>query len=650
MSNKFLGLNSINVLKEYIDDQITSINNTSKLVTIQAYSYHKHGEIVNAPMGGGFDSEGVTMVYPENWYSLNALLSTENEKPLNPQLSEFNSVEEALSDGSVWMSAGVINGTNSAVWSTPMKVSGQNGVSVRFKYTYDNSAELTNDEILSLSDHPQGVDAENRAEYVWSQSGEDPWVGPALWAVYSQDASMVYWRYCVTGENEDGTPIIPNNPGVGPWVKEIPRQDISEDYPYMWMSYQIAPAGQTASDNNWSEPILFGHYGRNGDVPDYTQNLYCKGLDDVNFPEMPGIIAPEKPEFVEDKLIEDYITEQWLELPTDDKGIWWMCTFKIKGRNNKVMEIGSVKRYNGVDGSTKPGPFTKYLYAWSADQNSPEFNSEDLLNNWQPNNWYETPDYDKAEDWSGEILSDMPEASLWLVAGLANGVTEEGYPNIYYWSEPLKLSGPRGPIAYDYRIETRYNIGTSEKPRALPTEEIWTKEAPRITNTYPYIWAVNYLVCYKMKYDTANPNEDGSYPVVEADNGSIVDRNNNGYFRVSGLNGEDGNRKNNIDYKTTQTTINVESFASTNYYISNSTEDVTYNINLDTLSFINGYTGKFSNIGTGNMIINAGSKFKFVGSCTESTEITLNPQETIELICYNNDDNKELIVIGKELA
>ena len=55
-----------------------------------------------------------------------------------------------------------------------------------------------------------------------------------------------------------------------------------------------------------------------------------------------------------------------------------MCTFKIKGRNNKVMEIGSVKRYNGVDGDAKPGPFTKYLYAWSADQNAPLFDSNDL--------------------------------------------------------------------------------------------------------------------------------------------------------------------------------------------------------------------------------------------------------------------------------
>ena len=50
------------------------------------------------------------------------------------------------------------------------------------------------------------------------------------------------------------------------------------------------------------------------------------------------------------------------------------------------------------------------------------------------------------------------------------------------------------------------------------------------------------------------------------------------------------------------------------------------------------------------MTINAGS-FVFVGSGTTASEIVLAPQESIELICYNNetDDRKELIVIGKSL-
>ena len=85
-----------------------------------------------------------------------------------------------------------------------------------------------------------------------------------------------------------------------------------------------------------------------------------------------------------------------------------------------------------------------------------------------------------------------------------------------------------------------------------------------------------------------------------------------------------------------------------NKVMSNSNNDITYNINLDQLSVINGYTGKFANIGTGKMIINGG-KYKLIGSCKEATKIELEPQEQIELVCYNNDTNKELLVIGKSL-
>jgi hypothetical protein len=93
----------------------------------------------------------------------------------------------------------------------------------------------------------------------------------------------------------------------------------------------------------------------------------------------------------------------------------------------------------------------------------------------------------------------------------------------------------------------------------------------------------------------------------------------------------------------------VTNFAQSNLYISNAELDTIYQINLDQLSFIDGYTGKFSNIGKGNMIINTKDTMKFVGTCTTATSITLAPQESVELVCYNNEDKKELLVIGKSL-
>jgi hypothetical protein len=65
---------------------------------------------------------------------------------------------------------------------------------------------------------------------------------------------------------------------------------------------------------------------------------------------------------------------------------------------------------------------------------------------------------------------------------------------------------------------------------------------------------------------------------------------------------------------------------------------------------VDGYTGRFCNIGKGNMIIKTNDTMPFVGSCTSGIQVTLAPQESVELVCYNNGKNKELIVIGKEIT
>lgn len=677
MANKFLGLDSINVLKQYIDERIIELNKRSRLMTIQAYTYCETGTIPETPADGigGFDINGLTIVYPNGWYSLKTLLS------------RFDSLEDALANGSIWMSAGVYEGsdnklgpdikieyvtpgeddsetivklTDKITWSLPVKINGQNGVSTRMKYTYSDEI-LTDDEIKELSDYPQGVSAVNRVEYIWSQSGEDAWQGPKVWATYAENADNVLWRYKVTQELE-----TPSKPAAGDstWSKNLINHDLSKEYPYMWMSFQIVPAGQKETNEGWSEPILFGHWGMDGDVPDYTKTLYRKGGSNPEISDVEGIIQPNKPEFVEDATIDNYLIDGWKELPTDrnedlelegdditeDHSIWWQCTFKVNGKTNKVVDaesIGAVKRYNAIDGNSKPGQFTMNLYAWSENQLQPEM-ADIPEGDWKPSN------YDYLPDRPLELTA--PEASLWMITANVQGLDENGTPIVNgSWSEPVKLTGPRGPIAYDYRIETRYNIGTSDKPRATPKDEEWFKTAPNITSQYPYIWANNHLVCYKMKYGTTLDPSTGEYDVIPADDGKVIKTYD--YYRLSGINGEDGNRKNSIVYSddTETNAISVTSFSSTNLYISNSTKLQTYNIALDQLSFINGYTGKFANIGNENIKLTLDSKFKFAGSGKTASELIISPQESVELVCYNkinNDKTTEmlLLVIGKELS
>ena len=653
MSNKFLGLNSVNVFKEYIDKELSRVTNENRVITIQAYSYHKDGIVPVSPDGGGFDSKAVSIVYPNDWYSLSYVLS---------QLSDLDT---ALSEGSIWMTVGVLEGTELPIWSKPMKISGQNGISMKFAYSYNSNSNEKD-----RTQTPSGVNSENRIEYVWTKIGENEWEGPSIWAMYSKDAREILWRYKVTGENEideNKKPITPNRPITGEtdWNNDIANLTLSQEYPYMWMSYQIVPAGKQSNDDNWTEPVLFGHWGKdgeNGNVPDYTQTLYHKGLSNGEISDINGIIQPTKPEYIEDALITDYIKDGWVELPTDlndnledeepieDTSIWWQCTIKVDGKTNKVLSeesIGAVKRYNAIDGTAKPGQFTMNLYAWSETQNQPEM-SDVLVGGWRPENYNYLPD--KPFDENGNIVQKFnnPEASLWMITANITNLDENGKPVIMgSWSEPVKLTGPRGPISYDYRIESRYCIGTSEKPKYEPDDVEWTKDIPEITTQYPYIWVKNYLVYYKMKYASQPDVYTGEYPIIQDGETSVIIKDYK-YFRLSGINGEDGNRKNSVIYTETNNTIDVISFSNDNLYIANSAEPITYNILLDNLVWVKGYTGKFANIGTANVTINAG-KFKFIGSNTEKTTLTLLPQETVELVCYTKNDKQVLIVIGKDI-
>lgn len=631
MANKFLGLDSINVLTSYIDQAVSKKTENSLVLTIQAYKYYAFTETPETPIGGGFDFNNGAIIWPAtDWKSLKEVLN------------DIEDLEEALADGSIYVSSAVITGKDSVYWSRPMRISGQNGVSVKFAYSYN-----PNSEAKDRTERPRGVNVDNRVEYVWTKQAEEDWVGPTIWAMYSEDADNVLWRYCVTKDK-----VTPNKPSIGDpnWSKNLVDRDLSKEYPYMWMCSQIVPAGQSEKDGGWSEPILFGHWGMDGNVPDYNVTLYAIGGDLDIEGSTPGMVKPEQPKAEGEITYDDFRTANptWKELPEDDEKVWWQCTIKVNGQTSEVMEIGSVKRYNAIDGQALPGQFTKYLYCWSETQVKPTIDLEELIDEWQPKGWYERPDYDTLEEWEGDTYSDLPESSLWMISAIADGYTDSGVPNVDEWSAPIKITGPRGPIAYDYRIETRYNIGTSAKPKDLPTEAEWYKVAPQITSQYPYLWANNHLVCYKMKYGELD-EKTGEYEIIPADNGTVLETYD--YFRLSGLDGEDGNRKNSIRYSPKGESITVTSFSSTNLYISNSNEDVEYHMALDQLSFIDGYTGKFANIGLGTVWLKSGEQMPFVGSDTSVTEIKLKAQESVELVCYNKDSKtKQLLVIGKDIT
>ena len=633
MANKFLGLDSINVLKDYIDKEILSNEQTSRLVTIHAYCYAVDGVALPVLEGGAFDPEGAGVTYPNGWASLKTVLNN---------IGDNAAIEKALAVGSIWMSVGVSEGNNlmTETWSTPMKVSGQNGVSVRFAYSYDpNAAEADRTNV------PSGTDATNPIEYVWTKFDKDPWAGPTVWARYVTDASDVYYRYCTTATTDrPNTPIDDVDPN---WTNSA-AASITQAKPFMWMSSKRVSSEQTSNLVPWSEPILFGHYGMNGrdgldgNIPDYSISLYAMSDDIESAPEF--ICEPGS-------LISDVRTanESWYDLPSHDDAnentIWWVVVININGgtRENPelkdtVKNFSAVRRYSAIDGDVKTSVYTKYLFYWSANQTLPEGLTDDV--------WVENPEY-KADEQDG---------SLWMKFGVAKIDTTTGKEIMVNaekpYSDPIKLTGPRGPIAYDYRTESMFGAGTADK---APTS--WKRMSEvKTSDSTPYIWEKRYLSLYKMKYaDTANA--DGTYDVVE--DKFLKQIGEPDVFRLSGLNGlvgkdgkdgANGNRLNTIDYATTDKNLSISNFDEVNYFISNSSSDTHYVLNGNKFGdFVSGYTGRFANIGTGNMIITAVDA-QIVGSNTAVTEIVIKPQESVDLIGYNNEGVCHFILMGKPIV
>lgn len=634
MSNKFLGLDSINVIKDYIDNQILINENRTRFVTIHAYKYVEDGTVPEAPINGGFDSEGVNIIYPIGWFSLQTVLTN---------IGDNAAIEAALANGSIWLSVGVVEGDADTSWSAPMKISGQNGVSVRFAYSYDPSAEEAN-----RTSNPSGVNQTNRVEYVWTKYGDDAWVGPTIWAMYASDASDVLYRYRVTATADNpGAPVsdVDSN-----WTNSA-AASITSDAPFMWMTWKRVPAGSTASEIMWSEPILFGHYGMDGkdgldgNIPDYTITLYAMS-DSIE----------TAPEFICEagNLLEDVVEankDVWFDLPVHEDAtestIWWNVVININGgtRENPelkdtVKNFSNVRRYSALDGEVSTSVYTKYLFYWSSNQTI----AEDLAFE----NWVEVPEY-KADEQDG---------SLWMIMNTCKVNTKTGeVETLGEWTTPIKLTGPRGPIAYDYRSESLFGAGTADK---APTT--WKRMSEvKTSTTYPYIWEKRYLSLYKMKYaDTMNA--DGTYDVVE--DKFLKQIGEPDVFRLSGLDGKvgadgkdgaNGNRLNTIDYATEDKEISISNFDEINYFISNSASDTHYTLNGNKFGeFVSGYTGKFANIGTGNMIITT-IDADIVGANALVSEIVVKPQESIDLISYLNTDRNnnvrcEFILIGKPIA
>lgn len=644
-TNKFLGLNSIDVLLEAFDKRIEEQYIDSRVCTLQLYNYFPAGETITLPSPNIFyDFDSNVIRFPNNynggWNTLAEIV-----KDLS---------EDALSKGSVYTSVRVQTGIDAAddntitEWSKPVKISGVNGRSgAEFRFS--------NTEICAHADRSKvftAPTAENPIVYFWTTDENGIWaaddVPGNVWMKYTADGKDgkdgvdgcgLRYQYCITKENKLEQ--------VGNWQEYIP--ELTDATPYLWVRTQLVQ-GDNQPIGTWSTAKLFSTIGRDGNVPDYTVTLYCKGTNTEEITTPIGVIAPAKPELIENSVIDDYKNENWLELPGDDEGIWWQCTFNITGIDDKVVSISNPKRYNGVDGNALPGECTKMLFKWSENQLAPTIDkSEDkLVDGWKPAGWNEDP--------NTEII-EGPEISLWMIVCNINGVTDAGVLNVVSISDPVKISGPRGSLSYDYRVEMRYYNGDATNPKRTPQSVQWydsmqTAEQQAAKDpANPYIWTYPVLVYYTMRYGELK--EDGTYSVETYGNPQVAGNQTIKPYRLSGLNGEDGNTKNNILVSNEGNATSITSFSTNNYYVYTGGDTMNYNLNFSEVDFISGYTGKFINAGLGTVNINVSGKYALIGYGKTYDDkiktVSLNSGESVELVTYNNTPELSFIVVGKAL-
>lgn len=642
---KFLGLNSIGDLLEAFEKKVDMTIGDSKLFTLQLFKYVKDGDNVDSPDNGiYYDFNNSSIVFPSNDLSWNTLEDVVRSLD-----------ENDLLNGSIYTSIRLQQGNSKAEgnqsWSKPIKISGANGANglngAEFIFSYTKDGEYSSD-VLELLDE----DGKREIYYQYRPSDNEEWSAPMIWAKYTTNGTngnngrQVLYRYCATSKDENGemiVPVVPTSSNDPNWSNTLLNITLSEENPYLWMSTATVIAGETIEESEangvfagWSDPILFSKLGLDGNVPDYTVTIYTKGAEEN------GLIQPDAPEFEEGQTIDYYKNENWLDVPSDETGYWWQRTLKLSGINNIVLEAGALKRYNGVDGESQPGEWSEMCFKWSENQLKPTLEIIEGAT-------YPT-------DWESLYPSSQPTvgANLWMTIGKFKGMNEDGTPKLIGdWSDPVCISGPVCPISLDSRFEIRYTNGNAS---SVNPQGIWVDNPAnvRTTNAYPYIWGKQYLVYYQVNYEYG-VDEEGNFTISETSANVVPNGVTQEYspYRISGLNGNNGNTKNNIEYKTDTTTEVINNFINSNLYIYNGSEAITYDIDYNQIDFESGYTCKFANVGTSTVTITAKDPYCFIGSGKTSTDkiqsITISAQESIELVCYKTESEKSFIVIGKEI-
>ncbi len=267
-------------------DGVPGIDGDTTRVVI-AYKSTKTIQRPDTPVGGSWDYDTNTIIYPEGWSGSDS----------NP-------------NGYVWMSTATFSskGTIVVPWSTPVRLTGADGhdgadgSNIEFVYKLTVTSLVTptkptgNSQTEAIrqgwTDHPTGISEQYQCEWVCSHNLQtdgswSEWSSPTIWSkwgVNGKDGDGVEYIYQrtklpaspkeITDNNPDQDEYIPQSaPGEQPWTDD--PKGVSEEFKYEWVSKRKYK-GDTHKWGNFSSPSLWAKWGDDGQDGQHLRVMYTK--------------------------------------------------------------------------------------------------------------------------------------------------------------------------------------------------------------------------------------------------------------------------------------------------------------------------------------------------------------------------------------
>lgn len=487
------------------------------------------------PTGGHWDSSNGSFTPPEGWSRTDNLT------------------------GIIWMSTGIFKddtGTLLGSWSTPVRISGEDGAPGTDGLTLEFIYKLTPTSLevpaLNVTDspntngyvpsgwtnNPQGITVDNQCEWVSTRRKElrgawQNWNTPVIWSkwgVKGQDGAGIEYIYL----RNNGEPVdnpTPSNTSTDRYqekgdyedIEYIPEgwtdnpQGVTSTLRYEWVSQRKYRNGVWGA---FSNPVVWSKWGEDGFAGLSVRTMYAKYslgntppvvTTNINPGSIWGFTFPNYDNKTEAVwMIQAYVTYD-NKLATVEDGVpeaalGWQGPWIVTGTPGEDGVPINWKTYIYKKSNTKPTstPSTGILY------------TEVLVDGWV----------------------DYPNDSgnWWQCIGTVDGTTKL----ITSWSEILPVNGKDGTAQDGKKVEMRFNKNSSQTSspainRAIRTPSGWSLTPPQLTVTESTVEGVTTVTAEYLWMTVATINPDDTL---------VTDSDGNGWsipVRISGEQGPKGN-------------------------------------------------------------------------------------------------------------